>query len=64
MARVGLVFLLELGPMVRLIRWRVASRRGEVVDTTGADGMAMVSYFQALLVVMIVGVAVGLARGL
>ncbi len=65
-AKMGLflvIFLLELRPMVTLIRWRGAVRRGVAVDTTAAPALARISQIQAALVVLIVFAATALARG-
>ena len=65
-AKMGLflaVFLLELRPMITLIRWRGAVRRGVAVDTSAAPGLARISHIQLVLVVAIVFAATALARG-
>jgi putative membrane protein len=65
-AKMGLflvVFLLEIRPMITLIRWRGALRRGVAVDTAPAVGLAHISHIQAALVVLIVFAATALARG-
>ena len=65
-AKMGLflvVVLLELRPMITLIRWRGALRRGVAVDTTAAPALARISQIQVALVVMIVFAATALARG-
>lgn len=58
-----LVLLLEILPMVTLIRWRKAVRKGESPDTSRARAMARISTAQAILVVLIVFAAAGMARG-
>jgi len=65
-AKMGLflvIFLLELRPMITLIRWRGALRRGVAVDTSPAPALARISQIQAALVVLIVFAATALARG-
>ncbi len=57
------ILALEIGPMVTLIRWRMQARRGEPVDTRVAVGMSRVSHVQAVLVILMVAAAVGMARG-
>jgi putative membrane protein len=58
-----IILVLEIGPMPTLIRWRMQSRRGEPVDTRAAAGMSRVSQLQAVLVILMVAAAVGMARG-
>lgn len=58
-----LVFLLELRPMIGLIGWRRAIRRGEAPDLSRARDYAMLSRIEAVLVVAIVFVAAFMARG-
>ena len=58
-----LVFLLELRPMITLIRWRGALRRGTLVDIAPAAGLARISHVQGVLVILIVFAATALARG-
>jgi putative membrane protein len=56
----ALVFLLELWPMITLIRWR----RGAVrPDGARAKRIATISYLECLLVMAIVFAAVTMARG-
>ena len=65
-AKMGLlaaILLLELGPMIALIRWRVAVARGAVPDTRAASRFARTSFVQALLVVLMVLAATAMARG-
>ena len=57
------VLLLEIGPMVTLIRWRIAFRQGATIDTRPARRLARVSIVQAVLVVLLVVAATGMARG-
>lgn len=59
-----LILALELWPMLTLIRWRLQVRRGETVDIAWAGTFARISLVQAGLVVVIVGLAAALARGL
>ena len=61
-----LILLLEIWPMITLIRWRAASRRGSLVPERLADKarhIRSISYFQALLVVCMVVAAAAMARG-
>ena len=58
------VFLLELRPMITLIRWRAAAKRGATIDTAPAAALARISQIQVALVVVIAFAATALARGL
>ncbi len=65
-AKMGLfivILLLELRPMVTLIRWRAALRRGVAVDMALARSLARISQMQAGVVVLMVFAATALARG-
>ena len=64
MALLAIVLALEVWPMVTLIRWRIAQRKGGVVDTARAPTFALISTVQALLVVAMVFAATAMARGL
>lgn len=63
MGLLALILLLEIGPMVTLIRWRRAVARGEPVDTHLASRLARISFLQAALVMLMVLAATGMARG-
>jgi putative membrane protein len=54
-----LIFALELGPMITLMRWR----RGRQPDAAAARRIATISYVECLLVVAMVLAAVAMARG-
>ena len=58
------ILLLEIRPMLVLIRWRQARRRGETPDLGAAPGLAKISHAQAGLVVIILLLATAIARGL
>ena len=58
-----LILLLELWPMVTLIRWRALTRRGGTPDLRPARLLARISDLQLAIVVAIVVLAAGLARG-
>ena len=65
-AKMGLlaaILVLELGPMIALIRWCVAVARGSVPDTRAATRFARISFVQAVLVVLMVLAATAMARG-
>jgi putative membrane protein len=63
MALLVVVLLLELGPMVALVRWRTRLGRGEQPDTTAAPRLARISFVQAVLVALMVLAATAMARG-
>jgi putative membrane protein len=63
MALLVLILLLELPPMITLIRWRTQVARGERPDTAPAARFARVSFLQAALVLLMVLAATGTARG-
>ena len=58
-----LVLVLEVWPMVGLIRWRASLRRSEFPDVRRARSFARVSYVQTALILLMVVFAVGMARG-
>ena len=64
MALLVVVLLLEILPMVTLMRWRLAIGRGEEVDATPARRLALMSYVQAGLVLAMVFAATAMARGI
>jgi putative membrane protein len=64
MALLGLVLLLEIRPMITLIRWRMTVSRGEAPDTRAAPLLARISFVQAWLIVLMVFAAAAMARGL
>jgi putative membrane protein len=67
LAKMGLlllVLILEVWPMVTLIRWRRNIAAGKSLDTGAARRMANISFVQAGLVVLMVLAATAMARGL
>jgi putative membrane protein len=58
-----LILVLEIGPMVRLIVWRRSLAQGIMPDTSSASRYARVSMIQAVLVLLMVAAATGMARG-
>ena len=65
-AKMGLflfILLLEIRPMVTLVRWRSAVRRGTSIDTTSSLALARISQVEVAVVVLIVFAATALARG-
>jgi putative membrane protein len=63
MVLLALVLVLEIAPMIALIRWRIAIVKGAAVDTSRARTFAQTSVVQAILVVFMVLCAAGMARG-
>jgi putative membrane protein len=64
MALLALVLLLEIRPMITLIRWRMTVSRGEAPDTRAAPLLARISFVQAWLIVLMVFAAAAMARGM
>lgn len=58
-----LVLLLEIWPGITLIKWRRARARSGNVATSASGRIAIISTLQALLLVVILSVAVAMARG-
>ena len=57
------ILVLEVAPMVALVRWRIELKRGQVPDTRPARTFAMTSTVQAVLVILMVLCATAMARG-
>ena len=64
MALFGLVLLLELWPMVTLIRWRIARSKGQPLDTRRAGTLARINTLELVLIVAMPFVAAMMARGI
>ena len=58
------ILVLELWPMVTLIRWRVLVAKGIQPEAGPAAAIARISYLQALLLIGMVLAATAMARGL
>ena len=58
-----LILLLEVAPMVTLIKWRIAQARGVAINTGRAALFARISHIEALLVLLMVVAATDMARG-
>lgn len=58
-----LILLLEIAPMVTLIKWRIGLARKVAIDTGRAKLFARISHIEALLVLLMVVAATGMARG-
>lgn len=66
MAFLVIILVLEVGPMITLIRWRQIAGRGTSAwnpNPAEARRIARVSYVEAILVVAMVFAAVAMARG-
>jgi putative membrane protein len=59
----ALVFALEVLPMVGLIRWRIAFRRGGPIDPKRAPLYRMLSRIELVIAIAIVFVAAFMVRG-
>ncbi|WP_212625047.1 DUF2214 family protein [Pseudomonas sp. PP3] len=57
------ILLLEVAPMVTLIKWRIALARGAAIETGRAKLFARISHVEALLLLLMVIAATGMARG-
>ena len=57
------IFALEVWPMVTLIRWRIALRKGATPDLSAAPRIAAISFLQLALVLVIVLLITAVARG-
>jgi putative membrane protein len=58
------ILMLELWPMVTLIRWRRQAAEGKLPDTRAAPLLARISFIQAGLLVLMVFAAAAMARGI
>jgi len=66
-AKVGLfalVLLLEIRPMVTLIRWRMQLGRGQAVDTSPSRALYTINHIELAIVVAMIFVASLMARGI
>ena len=59
-----LILLLELAPMISLIKWRISLGKGVAIDPSKAGRFARISHIEALLLMLMVIAATGMARGL
>ncbi len=57
------IVLLELAPMMALIRWRRQVAAGQMPDVSRAGGLARTSFIQAGVVMLMVLAATAMARG-
>jgi putative membrane protein len=49
--------------MITLIKWRVALGKGTTIDASWAGRLARISHIEALLLMLMVIAATGMARG-
>jgi putative membrane protein len=63
MGLLAAILVLEVAPMIALIRWRIALAKGRTPDTRGARHFGATSFLQAGLVLLMVGLAAAMARG-
>ncbi|PXW26517.1 DUF2214 family protein [Paraburkholderia caballeronis] len=64
MGALVLILALEVAPMMALLRWRLACRRGDVPDLTAAPKYSRIGAVQAVLLVVMLFAASGMARGI
>lgn len=64
MALFLLVFIIEIKPMITLIKWRTKYRKKESIDFTAARQLAFLSHIELGLVTIIVCMATAMARGI
>lgn len=58
------ILILEVRPMLTLIRWRIADSRGLTIDLAPARTLARVSMIQLVLISVMVLLATAMARGI
>jgi putative membrane protein len=59
-----LVFIIEIKPMVTLIRWRIKRKKNETIDFSSAWQLSLLSQIELVLVIIIVFLATAMARGI
>jgi putative membrane protein len=64
MALLGLVLVLEVGPMLTLLRWRKTASAEAAGNFQAAGRLATISRIQVWLIVLMVFAATAMARGL
>ena len=60
----AIIFLLEIWPMITLIRWRLARRRGQAIELAAAPKLRLLNQIELALVVVIPFIAAMIARGI
>jgi putative membrane protein len=63
MALLAIILLLEVWPIITLIKWRRQVTAGTLPVTRAAPALARISFVQAVLVVLMVFLASAMARG-
>ena len=63
MGFLAVILILEVWPMITLIKWRRQVMRGELPVTRIAPALARISFAQAVLVILMVFLASAMARG-
>jgi putative membrane protein len=63
MALLAIILVLEVPSGMTLVRWRLALKKGQQIDTTKAGGLARLNYIQAALAALMVACATAMARG-
>jgi putative membrane protein len=64
MALLAGILVLELTPMITIMRWRLAHQRGRIPDTTNARRLYLINHAQMGLVILMVFAASFMARGI
>jgi putative membrane protein len=64
MTALVLILILEVMPMMTLLRWRSAIRKGETPDLARAGRFARIGHWQSILLILMVFAASGMARGI
>ncbi|WP_174363217.1 DUF2214 family protein [uncultured Caballeronia sp.] len=64
MAALVLILLIEISPMIALIKWRMAVGRGMPIDLGKAGRFAAISDAEGGLIIVMVIAATGMARGI
>lgn len=64
MAMLGVILVLEIWPMITLLRWRLYTKRQTPFDTSSARHLALISDVQGLLVFLMIAAAAAMARGI
>lgn len=63
MGLLALILVLEVKPMITLIRWRIEVGHGRQPDTSAAARIARISVLQAVLLILMVLAATAMAKG-
>lgn len=64
MALLAAILILEVRPMITLVRWRIARKRGELFSLEDAALLSRISMVQVVLVGAMVFAATAVSRGL